>query len=490
MIYYWHSSEAIRDSVFIPKYYDPELSRRIVELAGTHTCQTIADLVKAGILSATTGDEIGKAAYGTGDIPFVRTSDIANWEIKSFPKQGVSEDIYQEYAASQDVQPGDILFVRDGTYLIGNNCFIQEIDKPILFQSHVLKLRVHDKDALDPHLLFLALNNPWVQRQMRTKQFTADTIDTLGNRFFELVLPIPRDKNEQARLIRECTEALKARMIGKAFVKHFPKMMEMALKDGSETPITDFLGQDIQDMIDTISNETVTAEFGSFFSAWRMSTAITNQIYLPTYYADDIPLELEKLAKHCDLRTIKALADAGEIEFHTGDEIGKMAYDTGTIPFLRTSDFSNWEILHNPKQGISEQIYQKYAQKQDVQENDVLLVRDGTYLVGSSCIITDHDTKSLFCGGMFKFRVIRGNLDPFLFLGLMNAYIVKRQMRTKQFTRDVIDTLGNRIEEVVLPIPKDARVRLAISKAVQNVVMTRIKARDALTRMASEIAPV
>lgn len=489
MIHYWHSSNDIRDLVFIPKYYDPELAQRTALLEGTHSCRTIGDLVKAGVVAVSTGDEIGKAAYGTGDIPFVRTSDIANWEIKSFPKQGISKEIYDEYAGSQDVQPGDILFVRDGTYLIGNNCFIQAIDKDILFQSHVLKLRVLDEKRMDPHLLFLALNNPWVQRQMRTKQFTADTIDTLGNRFFELVLPLPNDEKERRRLSKECAKALEARMVGKAFVKHFPRMMEDALKDGSAVPITNFLSLDVDGMIKTISSETVTAEFGTFMATWRKSIHISNQIYLPAYYADDIPVELNALEAHCHLRTIKELEDGGEIEFHTGDEIGKMAYDTGSIPFLRTSDFSNWEILHNPKQGVSEEIYRAYAEKQGVQENDVLLVRDGTYLVGSSCLITDHDTKSLFCGGLFKFRVLKGNLDPFLLLGLLNAYIVKRQMRTKQFTRDVIDTLGNRIEEVILPIPKAHKVRKAISDAVRTVVRKRVMARDAITRLASDIAP-
>src|SRR5690606_34898593 len=119
----------IRDNIYIPKYYDPEIAFHAATLAKTHDCRTISDLVAEGVLSVTTGDEIGKAAYGTGEIPFVRTSDIANWEIKSAPKQGVSHEIYAEYASSQDVQAGDILFVRDGTYLIGNNCFIQEIDK-------------------------------------------------------------------------------------------------------------------------------------------------------------------------------------------------------------------------------------------------------------------------------------------------------------------------------------------------------------------------
>ena len=80
-------------------------------------------------------------AYGTGEIPFVRTSDISNWEIKTIPKQGVSVGIYESYNSNQDVRDKDILLVRDGTYLIGTNCFVTELDLPMLYQSHILKLR-------------------------------------------------------------------------------------------------------------------------------------------------------------------------------------------------------------------------------------------------------------------------------------------------------------------------------------------------------------
>ncbi len=134
MIHYWQLSNSIWDDIYIPKYYNPELVERQAALRGTHTCRTISELVNAGLITAETGHEIGKAAYGTGDIPFVRTSDISNWEIKSSPKQGVSREIYEEYASDQDIQTGDILFVRDGTYLIGTNCFITNIDKEILYQ--------------------------------------------------------------------------------------------------------------------------------------------------------------------------------------------------------------------------------------------------------------------------------------------------------------------------------------------------------------------
>ena len=36
-------------------------------------------------------------------------------------KQGVSEEIYQHYAECEDVQIGDILLVRDGTYIFKEN---------------------------------------------------------------------------------------------------------------------------------------------------------------------------------------------------------------------------------------------------------------------------------------------------------------------------------------------------------------------------------
>ncbi len=51
------------------------------------------------------------------------------------------------------------------------------------------------------------------------------------------------------------------------------------------------------------------------------------------------------------------------------------------IPIVRISDFSNWEIKADVKQGVSEEIYQHYAECEDVQIGDILLVRDGIYIL-------------------------------------------------------------------------------------------------------------
>ncbi|ELP3329421.1 restriction endonuclease subunit S [Vibrio sp. sp1] len=488
MISYWLPTKSIKERVYIPKYYNPQIQARLDSLRPTHDIVKISSLIDDDILEVNTGHEIGKLAYGTGDIPFVRTSDITNWETKTAPKQGVSEDIYLDYKNKQDVQLGDILLVRDGTYLIGTNCIITELDEKIVYQSHILKIRVKNKSKLNPYLLFIIINSPLFQAQIRSVQFTADTIDTIGNRFFDLQLAIPKDKVVQDSVIQKAQEAMKAREVGKAFIKHAPTLMEESLSQNSRAPIDAFLSSSWEDILTNMHSDTVTSEFGNFETFWLDKSNIRESIYLPKYYDPDVTEEISQLARTCDCISIGKLIEDGILEVNTGDEIGKMAYGTGTIPFLRTSDFSNWEIKHDPKQGVSQEIYQAYARKQDMKAGDILLVRDGTYLVGTSCIVTKNDSKALYCGGLYKIRVKdEAMFDQWLLLGLLNSYIVKRQIRTKQFTRDVIDTIGKRLEEIIIPIPKSNAVRTQLSEKIKSIVDDRIEARKMISSLAENI---
>jgi hypothetical protein len=484
----WVASQDIRDHIYIPKYYGLHIVSELQSLVETHDLYTIGELARSGAISVSTGDEIGKAAYGTGEIPFVRTSDIANWEIKTAPKQGVSKDIYDTYAAKQNVQVGDILFVRDGTYLIGRNCFITEVDRDILYQSHVLKIHVVDSSVISPALLFLALNSPTVQRQIRSKQFTADIIDTLGQRFYELEIPVPRDEQTRSTLENECMQALDIRSKGKALIKHMPELVEQALREGDGGELRSFLDLQTSDRALALNQRAVTSEFGAFTHTWRASDSIENEIYLPKYYDVSIDEELASLEDTCDLVLIGDLLASGALDIASGHEPGKATYGTGSIPFLRTSDFTNWEIAGDPKQGVSRAVYDEYSKKQSLRALDILLVRDGTYLVGSSCIVTEHDAESLYSGGLLRIRTVDGQLSPYLLLALLNSFVVKRQLRSKQFTRDVIDTLGLRLGEVVLPIPKSEQLRAELADAVRETVELRIAARETIRGLAQTIA--
>ncbi|MFV2304585.1 restriction endonuclease subunit S [Escherichia coli] len=492
MISFWINKSHLREATLIPKFYDPELEIYFSSIKSDHDIFTIQDLVERGYISYSTGHEIGKMAYGTGDIPFIRTSDISNWEIKTLPKQGVSEDIYELYSRKQDIKKNDILLVRDGTYLIGTNCMVSEADQKSLFQSHLIKIRVHENNIFDGYIFFLLLNSPVIQRQIRNMQFTADTIDTIGNRFLDIRMPIPRDKKATKTFSLIAKDLLQAREKGKLLIKNLPFLLESCLKDNSIQAFESFENNDnLADLVDRTPQDTITSEFGKFETFWVKKNDLKNNVLLPKYYAPEIHDELSTLAETCDLISIADLVKKGLLSLSTGDEIGKMAYGTGNIPFIRTSDFSNWEIKFDPKQGVSEEIYEEYKERQDIKENDILLVRDGTYLIGSSCIITAYDVKSLYCGGLYKIRVENDQeLDPYLLLGILNTYIVKRQIRTKQFTRDVIDTIGKRIEEVILPIPKSNELRKKISDSIEHIVKERIDARMEMSKMSNTILPL
>lgn len=325
MLAYKINIRDIKNQIFIPKYYDPVLKQQILSLSETHDLLTLGDLIDQGKIVAQTGHEIGKMAYGTGNIPFVRTSDISNWEIKAVPKQGVSEEIHQMYAEKEDVQAGDILLVRDGTYLIGTNCIITELDIPMVFQSHILKFRVVDKEFIDPLILFLCMNCSLVQRQIKNMQFTADIIDTLGNRYREIILPIPKDVDAKRELSKKMQAALDTRVKYKAAIKQMPMLIEKVLETNSFQAITDFFSKSMDEIIDLLVQDTTTLEFGSFTAYKMKSSDIMNSIYLPKYYDPSIAEMLKGLEQSCTLYSVQDLIDDGVIALSTGDEIGKMA---------------------------------------------------------------------------------------------------------------------------------------------------------------------
>lgn len=99
------------------------------------------------------------------------------------------EDIYSSLSGKQDVRALDILMVKDGTYLVGTCAMILPNETKIVFQSHLYKIRSNNHMKLNSYLLLALLSTPIVKKQIRSKQFTQDIIDTLGRRIMELELP-------------------------------------------------------------------------------------------------------------------------------------------------------------------------------------------------------------------------------------------------------------------------------------------------------------
>ena len=224
-------SSAIVHHTFIPGYYDPEIKETLkaLERTGRYRLATIRELVEQGLISIRRGHEVGSRYYGLGEIPFVRTSDIVNWEIKVDPVKSIPEGVYEAYRRKQDVREDDILLVTDGTFLIGRTAIVTAADKKLVIQSHIRRLRCLRPDELHPYLLLYLLNTEVVQRQMEEKTFVQATISTIGDRLYEVVLPIPTDLQAIGRIVGEVSAIVQMKVAAKA-------RMESLLREGRCAP--------------------------------------------------------------------------------------------------------------------------------------------------------------------------------------------------------------------------------------------------------------
>nr|WP_319373877.1 N-6 DNA methylase [uncultured Methanobacterium sp.] len=213
----------VENRILLPKYYNPDLENELekYEKSGEFTVKSFGELQDEGIIKIMRGNEIGSENYGTGPIPFIRTSEVANWEIIADPTHCVHEDIYDLYKNKQEIKPEDILIVNDGTYLMGRSAMITDIDTKIIIQSHFKKITVLKKDKLSPHLLLALIGLEIVQRQIESKSFRQGTISTLGNRILEVKIPIPRTKKEQKKISNVIERIITKKREGKLISQNY-----------------------------------------------------------------------------------------------------------------------------------------------------------------------------------------------------------------------------------------------------------------------------
>jgi type I restriction enzyme M protein len=199
----------ITNNIFIPSYYTGvEKTLKSLEENQNYILLSFAELIEKGIIFTKNkdylprGDEIGSQVYGLGDIPFIRTSEINNWEINLNSHKKTSEEVYNIFKEKQNIEVGDILLVKDGgPNLIGKNAYITELDTDIIIQSHIYQIKVlKNTESINAYLLLYLLNLSIVQKQIRAITFVQGTISTIGNRIMDVKLPIPSDLDKRKKI--------------------------------------------------------------------------------------------------------------------------------------------------------------------------------------------------------------------------------------------------------------------------------------------------
>ena len=172
-----------------------------------------------------TGTEVGRDNYNNyldkkiGDYPFIRTSDVYNYQIDLQPDFFVEKLLGDEI--NQDIRPNDIVFTKDGK--IGCVGMITEHDKAII-ASGLIIIRAID---INPYYLFLNLITEEVgQYQAIQRTVYASTIPHLRKpRIEEFKIPIIGD-NEILELSSMVEEAFKLKNKKKVLIDNIDSEMD------------------------------------------------------------------------------------------------------------------------------------------------------------------------------------------------------------------------------------------------------------------------
>ena len=201
-------------SVLIPKFYRRQLAP--ADLPADRVGVRLGELVSEGLVSAWDGHGSPTAQEkGAGDIPYIRVSDIVNWELYRNPVTGIPQEAYRRLiGAKPPPQEGDVIFVRRGSYRIGTVAMASPRDADNLLTRELLTLRVAEADnarGLSPFYLLALLSSDIVQEQIDSYVFVDTTLPNIGGRWRHLVLPFHRDSEEACRVSEEVEASIRAK---------------------------------------------------------------------------------------------------------------------------------------------------------------------------------------------------------------------------------------------------------------------------------------
>ena len=140
--------------------------------------------------------------------------------------------------------------------------------------------------------------------------------------------------------------------------------------------------------------------------------------------------------------------------------------------------------------GAPKEVYEQFKAKQNIEEADILLVKDGgPNLIGKTAYVTELDTKIIIQSHIYQIKTLANEeaIDSYLILYLLNLNIVQEQIKAITFVQGTIATLGNRIMEVKLPLPVDIKKRKEISNYIKKIIDKKVEIRKQISNLTMEL---
>lgn len=204
----------VNPKVLVPRYYWRDYMKELEQYARENDCELVSmgELCSRGIIEAYEGHGSPDAVFkGTGQIPYIRVADIISWEVYKNPTALIPKDIYLKMKGRGiDLEVGDLLFVRRGSYRIGSAALVSPYDKEVLLTKEISIFRVikgENEFDITPYYLIYLLSSPMVQKQIDDKVLIETTLPNIADRWRELLLPISKNRDARREISKKVQNA-------------------------------------------------------------------------------------------------------------------------------------------------------------------------------------------------------------------------------------------------------------------------------------------
>lgn len=177
----------------------------------TKSSITIGDLINRKVLKYFDGHGSPKGYLkGLGEYPYVRVKDIVNLEIAHNRLDDIPKSEYDRlFSTNKTLKKKDIVFVRRGSYRIGDVGILYPKDLNSILTREILVLRVLENNLnITPFNMLGILNSSYVRKQLNDLILMDTTLPNIGDRWKNIHVDIsdPRYLKELDSKIKKMYE--------------------------------------------------------------------------------------------------------------------------------------------------------------------------------------------------------------------------------------------------------------------------------------------
>lgn len=217
LCFYVAQDTARKRGILVPRFWwrrDTHTALHLWSREHPSTIITLGELADAGVVKAFEGHGSPPGnARATGDVPYVKVTDLKNWRINENPTNFINKKLADKLRKrGPSLQYGDLISPSRASSNIGQFSLVLPWQTGVVLTREVLVLRVCDEsNGVTPFLLLALMSLKVVQEQYQNLILMQTNREHLGDCWKEVQIPLPtsaEDRKSVEKPVRDYFDAL------------------------------------------------------------------------------------------------------------------------------------------------------------------------------------------------------------------------------------------------------------------------------------------